>query len=1231
MNMCIRTLTIAILVFVLCAATIMAQSTSGSITGTVVDPQEAAIPNATVTVTEEGRSYNLTATTDGEGRFVFPIVPPGTYTVSVEAGGFKKQERKGVALVSNDRLTLGNLVLEIGAPSEVVNVTSEATLVQADSGERSFGIQGEQIRNLGVKTRSYINLATLAPGVVANGAGDGNSNTSSNLSVNGVRTNSNNVQIDGITSVDTGNNAELSRIPLDSVGEFKLITSTGQAEYGRSTGAQIIAVTRHGERDFHGSFYYYRRHTGLNANTFDNNRNNRARPISDQEDIGYTIGGPIYIPGFFNKDKKRLFFFVNQEWTPRITPNGINRVRVPTALERTGDFSQSRDSNGALFNFIHDPDIPITPTVRCERTPTNPNLNISYQGACYADDGVLGRIPSSDLYAQGLRLLSLYPLPNHTQLAGENYNFEEQISNDTKERNDTVRIDYNINDNWRLYGRMLNNYSVNTNPFSGTFGFILGGNIGEWGWKNDTPRLSFAGTLNGSLNSTTAVEFTYGFSRNAIDGRPNTDVYTFASSGLSGLPRIFPDATQEDLLPQFSFNGGPLNSTPSYRVRNGPFVNSNRTDNIAGSLSKVWGDHVSKFGGVFERGIKNQTNRVSFNGEISFSPDINNPFDTNQGFANAATGVFQNYTQASAGSTGKYLYHNYEFYAQDNWKITSRLTLDYGMRFSWLPPTRDTSGAASNFDPSLYNPANAPRLFAPGCLNQAIPVAGATFSNTTNCTRVAYDPMTLSVGTTLIGGGAPGTGGNSLVGIFIGKIIPGTGDRANGLVPAGTEALTEDQGLLFAPRFGFAYDLTGNHNLILRGGFGIFYDRSQGNLVFDYNENPPTTTTTRFDFGRLQSLGGAGTVANLTPQFIRAIEQDAKIPSVNSYNIGIQYKLPFDTVLDVAYVGSQSHHLPHVRPINETPFGSAWLAANQDPTKAAPTPTSVPGVSALPPDFYRPFKGFGGINFIEFRENSDYNSLQIGANRRFSKGLVLAANYTLGRANGITTADDGQARIDEKFYLDYGRLGFDRTHNFNLTWVYEIPWLTKNRYLGLITNGWQFSGIYRYQSGEPERVQCNVDGRSSQNITGSSSSTAIGSCIVNGSINEGFTRTPFQYFNVNALQALPDGATGDLLELRRETFTAQAPPINNFDLSLSKKFFIWEKLNIETRLDAFNALNHPQGAFLNFFEGSAFDNTAARLVRGDSIGNALTKRTGYGAFFAYRDERRMQLMLRVSF
>ena len=1221
MNMCIRTLTIAVLVFVLCAATIMAQSTSGSITGTVVDQQSAAIANATVKVTEEGRTYTLTATTDGEGRFVFPIVSPGTYTLSVEVAGFKKQERKGVTLVLNDKLSLGNLTLEVGSPTETVEVQAEATLIQADSGERSYSIQSTQVQSLGNKGRSYINFATLAPGVVANGAGDGTSSSSSGISVNGVRTNSNNVQIDGVTSVDTGNNAELSKVPLDSIGEFKLVTSSSQAEYGRSSGAQIIAITQSGTQDFHGSGYYYRRHRGLNANTFQNNRTPvlspvtntlvaTSRPFSDQEDKGYRIGGPIYIPGFFNTDKKKLFFFVNQEWTPRLTPRtNPNRVRLPTALERRGDFSQSLDSNGNLFNTIRD----YTTGLPCLSTATGAN-----PGGCFADGGVLGRIPLARLYGPGVKLLNLYPLPNPAITTG-NFNLQDQAPNDTNERNDTFRVDYNFTENWRASSRYLRNNEHGNTPYDG-LGFILGGNIADFAWKNVLPRSSLATTVYGTLNSSTVVEFTYGYSKNSIDSRPANDKYTRAAANLTDLPLIFPGATQGDFLPQVGY-GGRLANTPSYRIGNGPFINSNRTDTFSGSVSKIYGDHVMKFGGTFERGLKNQTNRVQFNGGISFSNDTANPFDTGQGFSNAILGIYQNYIQASTGSTGKYKYNNTEFYAQDNWKFSSRLTLDYGMRFSWFPPTYDASGAASNFDPSKYVISAAPRLYAPGCLGQAV----GSFTPT-GCNRVGYDP-TLPAGTILTGGGVPGSGGNAFNGgLFIGKIIPGTGNLGNGLVVS-DKALTKDQGLLFAPRIGFAYDLTGKHNLILRGGFGIFYDRSQGNLVFDYNENAPNTITQRFDFGLLSNLAGATGSSNRSVPGIRAIEQDAKVPSTNSYNIGIQYKLPFDAVLDVAYVGSQGHHLPHTRPINETPFGSAFLAANQDPTRAA-APATNPGASALLPEFYRPYKGYGGINMVEFNENSNYHSLQIGANRRFSQGLVVSMNYTLSRARGISNGDQDTARFDGNTQINYGRLGFDRTHNFNVNWVYETPAFTKNRIIGKITKGWQFSGIYRFQSGEPELVSCGVSGFGTAALTGSTSGGISPRCVLIGDPKDKTNNNEFRLFNIAAFQAPGLNSTGT--ETNRDALLVNAPAINNFDLSLSKKFYFWEKINVEARLDAFNAFNTTQGAFLNFFGASYTAPGSATLVNNNAA-NATTNRTGYGAISGFRPNRTVQWMLRFSF
>src|SRR5438876_20590 len=328
----LRTLAFGLTVFVVTAMSIAAQTTSGSITGNVVDTNRYAIGNATLTITDVDKAFTQTATTDEEGRFVFPQVPPGTFDIVIQVTGFKKHERK-VALVSNDKLSLGNMILEVGAVTETVEVTGEATLIQSESGERSAGVQSEELRNIGIKDRSFVNFVTLLPGVISN-TSNGAAGDISSLYVNGTRQNSNNVQIDGVTSVDTGNNSLLARIPVEAIGELKVLTSGYQAEYGRSTGAQVIATTRSGSRDFHGAFYFYRRQTGLNANGWLNNRNGVPRAFQDQKDTGYNIGGPIYIPRLF-KNRKRLFFFWNQEYAHRFNPpTSPTNVRFPTALER---------------------------------------------------------------------------------------------------------------------------------------------------------------------------------------------------------------------------------------------------------------------------------------------------------------------------------------------------------------------------------------------------------------------------------------------------------------------------------------------------------------------------------------------------------------------------------------------------------------------------------------------------------------------------------------------------------------------------------------------------------------------------------------------------------------------------------------------------------------------------------------------------------------------------------
>lgn len=403
--MYLRRFSLLVLLLVLSAWMGQAQTTSGSIAGNVNDPNNAAISGATVKINDGAKAVTLTATSDAEGRFVFPTVPPGTYTLTVEASGFKKLERTGIVLVANDKLTLGDVTVQVGATSETVTVTAEATQVQAESAERSYALQAEAVQNIAVNGRGFIPLASLATGVIFHGNNPptGSGEGIQNIAANGLRTSANNLQLDGVSIVDTGNNGTMISVTLDAIAEFKVLTSNYQAEFGRSAGAQISAVTRGGSKDFHGSFYAFRRHDGMNANTWINNRdstptNRINKPRLDQRDIGYTIGGPVYIPGWFNKDKDKYFFFFSQEHQKRfIPPAGPVRVTVPTALERAGDFSRSVDSGNQPFPYIRDS----TLNLPCSAADTR---------GCFQDGGVLGKIPANRLYAIGLNILKILPV-----------------------------------------------------------------------------------------------------------------------------------------------------------------------------------------------------------------------------------------------------------------------------------------------------------------------------------------------------------------------------------------------------------------------------------------------------------------------------------------------------------------------------------------------------------------------------------------------------------------------------------------------------------------------------------------------------------------------------------------------------------------------------------------------------------------------------------------------------
>lgn len=1232
---------ILVTLFILALAftgTALSQTTSGSIAGNLTDPNQAAIAGATVTVTDDAKSFSQSATTDKEGRFVFPTLPPGTYRLTVEAKGFKKAERTGLLLVANDKLALGDIALEVGAASETVTVTAEATLVQSETAERSLAIQGEAIRNIAVNGRNYTALASLTPGIIFNtnnGVTNGaNAANITNVFANGLRSSANNLTLDGVSIVDTGNNGTLLDLNLDSVAEFKVLTSNYQAEYGRAAGAQISAVTRGGTKDFHGSFYAFRRHDGMNANTWINNRDRQFtngqpvfnKPRLDQRDIGYTIGGPIYIPKVFNTNKDKLFFFFSEEYQKRfVPPTAPQRVTVPTALERAGDFSQSVDSSGNKI-YIRD----YTSGLPCSASDTR---------GCYQDGGVINKIPQNRLYGLGLNILKIYPQPNISGFNG--FNYQTEAAQSLPQHQDLIRVDYNLSNAWHVYGRYVRVSNNQVLPYGS---FVLGTNMPDFNVLLPNPRNTYAVTVNGSISPTMILEATIGGSHNSIDINPANTKFNRAGLNLTGIPVIYPSAVQIDSPPQFVF-GGRIGSPPNIGSNNAPFYNFNTNRDWSVSLSKVARSHNIKVGAFWQNSFKPQSSFANNNGQYNFSDNTSNPFDTGFGFANAATGVYNQFNQASAYIIGKYRYNNVEWFAQDNWKVNSRLTLDYGMRFYWIQPQFDEDLQAANFLPERFNPADASLLYRPVCINNTVTCSGTN--------RRAVDPRLL------VAGFIP-SATNTIDGAYIGRLVPNTGKLTNGVVQAGAgleKGTFKNRGVHFAPRFGFAYDVLENHKMIIRGGGGMFYDRPQGNTVFDLVRNPPTTLEPTFFFGRMQDLNSGQVL--LAPPNLVAYDRKGKTPTSYAFNLGVQYKLPLDSVLDVSYVGTLGVHQLQRRNINAPAYGAGFLAANQDPT-AAVVPVynydpskpdtdpsqgqtvvfSTTGSATLPLDFLRPYQGFGNISYIEPSSSSNYHSLQSSINRRFTKGLLLGASYTWSKALGTQAADlpgingFGAPRIDNfQRQSNYGPQDFDRRHVFSANWVYELPKATNNQSLGYLANDWQLSGVYRYQTGAPYNLGLTINGLSGYGLIGSQQIEGP-RIVVLKNPGSGTSSDEFHQFDVSAFTVPFFGSKG--LESGRN-FLYRAP-INSWDLSLLKTIKVKERMNFQFRLDAFNALNHTQFDSVNStlaVKGlrTITVNGASRTIFDPTPTNLAspTNKLGFGAVTAVRPPRNLQWSVRFQF
>jgi Carboxypeptidase regulatory-like domain/TonB-dependent Receptor Plug Domain len=1145
----------------LLAAVASAQSVSGSISGSVVDPSHQMIPGATVTLVNEQTGVTRTTTTNETGTFVFSAVQPAKYTVRIEMQGFRAAARQNIVLPANERLSIGVVQLDVGGVTETVTTTAEGSFVQTTSSERSALLTDKQIEMVAVRGRDVMSLLKVLPGVAytSDSEAPGGSFGTTTPNIGGIRNTWNTVTVDGLVGNDLGSPQTFSgTINFDAIGEVKVQLNNYQAEYGRNGGSMVSIVTKSGTREYKGSAYAYKRDESLNANDFFNNRNGVAKPLYRYTTLGATLGGPAPVKDL---NDKLFFFYSFENWDTRV-PQPVRTVTVPTALERASDFSQSFTQAGALI-VIRDP-------ATGQPFPGN-------------------RIPADRINPNGLALLNVFPLPNalDRSLTGGNYNYQFQESLKVPRHQHLARIDYRPTAKDAIYGRFSTWYADNQ-------GFAVPAGAANWGLLGQHYTFddnSFITNYTRILSSAVVNELSVGYRHSTEAGSALTqaglDRVTRADVGYT-LGQFTPSLNPLGIIPTATFTGGGVPNPAAITFEGRfPLTGADTFLTVNDTLSLARGNHTYKAGLYFEHSRNEEgktatalsTNTGSFPGSFEFNVDTNNPFDARHPYANALLGDFRSYSEATTRPGGDGTASVLEWFAQDTWKPTQKLTLDYGLRFAWYTHWRQKDGQGASFSLERYDPSKAPLLYQPVLVGT---------------TRMARNPVTGEI--------APA--------VLIGALVPGTGDPNNGLVvdtdPNYPRGFKEAPPVLLEPRVGFAWDPTGHGKTAVRANVGIFHNtRVSGNVNWQASRNPPLQLNPQVFYGTMATLlQSAGATF---PSTVQGFEKDTHTPTAYQYSVGLQRAIGWDTVVDVAYVGSKVRDLLQTRNINLVPYGARFMPQNTDPTTGTP----------LNDNFFRPYPGYSDINFFENTGISDYDALQLQINRRFSKGLQFGVAYTYSRSKDYTSAADTGTGANMRIatYQDprewnYGLSSFDQPHVLVINYTYDLPRVSSlwdNAVVRSVFDNWQLSGITAFASGTPSGVTLAL--ADNADLTGGGDGTRV---VVTGdpSVNDpSFT----QWFNTSVF-ARP--ATGDVGNGHKDII--RLPGVHNWDITLFKRVpFGGGRRYFQLRWEMYNVFNHTQ------YNG--VDTTARFSAAGAQVNPT------FGQVTSTRSPRIMQASVRVVF
>lgn len=991
------------------------QTNSSSLTGTVLDVSGAVVPRSNVTLINESSGDMRKTVSNGAGYFSFNAIPPGTYTVKAEMNGFRAWEATGLVIRASDQRKVDGIALQMGTATETVTVQGNASqITPEDTGEKSFTIGQKEMQNVPIVGQNAAEFIKIMPGMAFTGGVLNQSSYAASdestghgpvgsFSANGQRTGAIDITSDGADIIDPGCNCgQAMNTNIDMTSELTVQTSNFGADSAKGP-IKISTVGKSGGKNFHGEAYMYARYFTLNANDWLNKSagsNALGQPIAPRPQTKYfypgaNFGGPLFIPGIgFNKHHDRLFFFTGFEYYKQDVDNGIYRAVVPTAAMRGGDFTDAsylKQLNGYAINSV-------------------PNSQ-GYQN---------GQLPAALIDPNGLILMNTYPLPNADPGTNGGANY---ISAGTRYSNMLQlrgRVDYNISDSTKLYVT----YNRQRDSSESSLDTLWTGNAQSW----TSPSVPYPSPIHASSQSdVVSASLTKVFSSSL------TNELIFSYTFLN-LPNSFTDPSKvtrqglglnygmlfnhpnpgKNILPQMTgWSDGIANQLNTGFELNGTVYAKKSLPSIGDNIFKMWGAHSLKLGYFGERSYNEQPGNGSVNGSMAFANWGGN--SSGNAYADMLIGNLASYSEQNFNTVPAFRYLTHEFYAQDSWKATHRLTLEYGLRLSHLGPWSDITGYG----------------FAAWYPNKYVDLTGSPAQAAT-----------------------------------IPTLLPGLDwHKKNSAVPLSG---TKTRLFYLDPRLGFAWDISGKGSTVLRGGYGIYRFHDEQNVqngAYSITQGSYSSSTSSI---RLRDLAPLSSGTAPPPGGVQALDPlDDLQPMTQNYSFTLAQRAPLQSLVEISYVGSVSTDLSNWNnnyyQINDLPIGSLFQAHGFDPTQKGCGGGGC--YSADNQNALRPYKDYASLKIINHKMYSNYNSLQVTWNKQ-SGPFTYMANYTFSKALGIRGESGSASGDPTSLKNNYGTLPNNRANIANLAYVWELPKVTRaNRIVRGAANGWQVSGVAQYQSG----------------------------------------------------------------------------------------------------------------------------------------------------------------------